>query len=184
MIFIRKHRVIEKLKKPQNYFAAGVILVIYVILTEAPLKISDGIVLNFGLVALPMASKLFGPVLSGVFGIIQYGTSFVMHSGEVFSPSSMLVAGISGILYGWIIYARRTSYLRCLGAKLVVNIVSNIILTPMLFADVMNLQTAEIISQNIVTNIILSPIQAFAIFVALIIMGKIRKLFSEVSWGM
>lgn len=184
MVFIRKHRIVDKLKKPQNYFAAGIILVIYIILSEAPLKLGKGITVNFGLVALPMAAKLFGPVISGFFGIIQYGASFVMHTGEAFSVSNLFIAGISGILYGWIIYSRRTSYLRCLWAKLVVTIVSNIVLTPMLYVDVMTKQMAEVISQNIITNILLTPVQALAIFVALIIMGKIRKLLSDVSWGM
>ncbi len=184
MLFVRKHTVLNKLTNPRNYFAAGALLLIYAILAEAPLKLGSGMSLNFGLVIMPMAAKIFGPVLGGAFGILQYATSFVMHTGEAFNLSAMLVAAISGIIYGWFIYMRKTSYLRCLWSKLTVNVVCNVMLVPFVTGDVMSEQLVDSITQNIVNNIILAPVQALAIFVALIILRKIREIIAEVSWGL
>ena len=184
MIFVRKHTIVNKLTNPRNYFAAGALLLVYAFLTESPLKLGPGMSLNFGLVVMPMAAKLFGPVLAGAFGILQYATSFVMHSGEAFNLSAMLVAAISGILYGWFIYMRKTSYLRCLWSKLTVNVLCNVVLVPFVTGDVMSEQLVDSITQNIVNNIVLAPVQALAIFVALLILRKIRELIAEVAWGL
>ncbi len=183
MVYVRRHRIKRKLKKPSNYFAAIVLLIIYAILTEIPMKIGPGLELNFGLIVMPLAAKLFGPVLAAAFGIIQYVTSFLMHPGETFDLSAMLIAGISGMLYGWVIYAHRTRYIRCLKAKLMVNIVSNILLVPMVRGDVMTNQIADAISQTVVFNVVFAPIQALVIFAALIIMRKVKKELRQISWG-
>ncbi len=184
MLFVRKHTVLNKLTNPRNYFAAGVLLLVYAFFTVAPLRLGPEMSLNFGLVVMPMAAKIFGPVLTGAFGILQYATSFVMHTGESFNLSAMLVAAISGIIYGWFIYMRKTSYLRCLWAKLTVNVVCNVLLVPFVTGNVMSEQLVDSITQNIVNNIILAPVQALAIFVALIILRKIREIIAEVSWGL
>ncbi len=182
MIHVRKHTIMSKLKRSTNYFAAAVLLVIYAFLTEAPLRLGPSLSLNFGLVVMPLAAKLFGPILSGIFGMIQYGTSFIMHSGESFDFASILVAGISGMLYGWIIYGRRTKYLRCLAAKLVVNIVCNIILVPLVAGEVMTTELAGVVARDMATNIFLAPVQALAIYIALLLMKKVRRIMGEVSW--
>ncbi len=184
LLRIRKHRVVNKLKRPTNYFAAGILLVVYAILTEAPLRLGPAISLNFGLVIMPMAAKLFGPILSGAFGILQYATSFVMHSGEAFSLNSMLVAGISGMIYGRFIYSHKNTYTRCLWAKLTVNVVCNILLVPMVQGETLTTEMADAITHNIVSNIVLAPLQALIIFAGLLLLKKIRELFSEVSWGL
>lgn len=184
MVFVRRHSVMSKLREPSNYFAACALLIIYAFFTETPVKIGPELSLNFGLIVMPLAAKLFGPIIAGAFGIIQYATSFVMHQGESFNLSAMLVAGISGMLYGWVIYARRTSYIRCLWAKLMVNVVCNILLVPMAQGTGAIKEIANSITQSIVSNIIMAPIQALLIFVALIIMKKIRKDLSRVSWGL
>ena len=183
LVVKRKHRIGNKLKTPTNYFMAVFFLLLYVLLTETPIRLGPDISLNFGLVVMPMAAKAFGPLLAGAFGIVQYGASFAMHSGEAFSISSLLVAGLSGMIYGRFIYARRTTYLRCLGAKLLVNVMCNIFLVPMVTTSVMSAELADAITQSVVSNVLLAPLQALIIYAALIIMKKAREALSEVSWG-
>ena len=175
LLFIRHHHIMKKLKRSVNYFSAGALLLIYVLVSETPIRVGPVVNVNVGLIVMPLAAKLFGPVLAGGFGIIQYITSF--------SISSMLVAGISGMIYGRIIYMRKTTYLRCLWAKVLVNVVCNIILVPMFNAEVLTNEMMTVIVRNISMNILLAPVQALMIFVSLIIMKKIRKGIREGSWG-
>lgn len=182
MIFVRKHTIRNKLTRPTNYFTALILLLLYALLTEAPISLGPETSFNFGLVVMPLAAKLFGPILTCAFGMLQYGTSFVMHAEETFNVSAILVAGISGMIYGWIIYANPTSYLRCLKAKILVNVLCNIVLVPMVPGSLMTAELAADITHKIVVNILLAPIQALAIFVALLIMRKLRYTMSEVSW--
>jgi hypothetical protein len=183
LLFIRHHHVLSKLKHSANYFSAGALLLIYVLVCETPLRIGPVVSINVGLFVMPLAAKLFGPVLAGAFGIIQYAASFAMHQGEAFDISSMLVAGISGMIYGRIIYLRKTTYLRCLWAKVLVNVVCNIMLVPMFRAETLTHEALVVVVRNISVNILLAPAQALLIFVALKIMKKIRKGIEEGSWG-
>lgn len=183
LLFIRHHHVMRKLGRPTNYFVAGVLLIIYIFVSESPITIGPYVSVNVGLVVMPLAAKLFGPVLSGAFGIILYSASFIMHQGEAFSVSSMLVAAISGMIYGRIIYLRKTTYLRCCWAKLLVNVVCNILLVPMFNAETLTHEVLIVIVRNISINILLVPIQAFMIFVSLKIMKIVRKGIQEGSWG-
>jgi len=184
LIFVRRHHIARKLKNPSNYFAAAFLLLLYMLLTETPLRIGPDISLNFGMVVMPMAAKLFGPILAGGFGIVQYGASFIMHSGEAFSLSAMLVAGLSGMIYGRFIYAQRTSYLRCLWSKFLVNIICNVLLVPMVTGNTMTTEIANAITQSIVVNIILAPVQALMIYAALLLQKKVRGVLGEVHWGL
>ena len=183
LVFKRKHRIGSKLKRPTNYFMAGFFLLLYILLTETPIRLGPAISLNFGLVVMPMAAKAFGPLLGGAFGIVQYGASFAMHSGEAFNLSSVLVAGLSGMIYGRFLYARHTTYLRCLWVKLLVNIVCNIFLVPVVNTSVMTSELADGITGSIVSNVLLAPLQALIIYAAIIIMKKVREALGEVSWG-
>ncbi len=183
LVFKRKHRIGRKLKKPTNYFMAAFLLLLYALLSEKPIRLGPGINLNLGLMVMPMAAKSFGPLLAGAFGIIQYGASFAMHTGEAFSLSSVMVAGLSGLIYGRFLYARRTTYLRCLWVKLLVNVLCNILLVPMVHTSVMTSELADAITRSLVSNVLLVPLQALIIYIAIIIMKKVRKSLSEVSWG-
>ena len=182
MIFVRKHRIAKKFKKSKNYFISAVLLGLYAILTEAPMSLGAGLKLNTGLAVLPVASKLFGPIFATAFGIVQYGTSFVMHSGEAFSFVNFFVAGISGCLYGWILYEKKTTYFRCFWAKLLVNMVCNVLFAPVWYVD--SLLTASVMAEKLVSNIVLVPIQALVIFVGILVMKKIRKIINNAVWGL
>ena len=183
LICIRHHHVINKLKRPTNYFVAMILLFIYAFISETPLRIGSVTSINVGLVTMPLAAKLFGPVLAGAFGIIQYATSFVMHQGEAFNLSSLMVAGISGMIYGRIIYMRKTTYIRCLWAKFLVSVVCNIILVPMFGAETLTHEILTVVVRNISLHILLAPVQALLIFVTLKLMKKVKKTIQESSWG-
>jgi len=105
-----------------------------------------------------------------------------MHTGEEFNLSAMLVAGISGMLYGWIIYAHRTTYTRCLWAKMLVNVVCNIVLVPLIITETVTTEMVDSITLTIVSNICLAPLQALLIYIALRITKKIKRELRHLSW--
>ncbi len=187
MIFVRKHSVINKLTRSTNYFAALILLGLYLMLTRASLRLGtdslgNTIAISPDFIIMPLAVKLFGPIVGCFFGMIQYGASFMLRN-EVFNFSFMLVAGISAMIYGRYIYAHKTSYLRCFVTKLFVNILCNVILTPFFefYADEF---VIDAITNRLVIQVVFAPAQALAIYISLIVMRKLRKTLSEVSWSL
>ncbi len=187
LLFVRKHSIMRKLCRSTNYFAALILLGLYLMLTKASLRLgvdSSGntVAISPDFIVMPMAVKLFGPVVGGFFGMIQYGASFMLRN-ETFNLGFMLVAGISAMIYGRYIYAHKTSYLRCFVTKLFVNIFCNVLLFP--FFTIYSSEYALIAATNrLATQILFAPAQALAIYISLIILRKLRETLSEVSWGL
>lgn len=173
----RKHRVLKKLKEPSNYILMGLLLVAYVFFSIHKIELGTYISLDLGIVIMPIIAKKLGPLMAAMFGILQYIGLFLFYSGMSFSVESMLLASISGIIYAWVIYDRRTKYLRCLWAKLLVNIVCNILLVTVVTTDVLTAKAAELYVQRIISNVMLAPIQALLIFVALKLYRKAEEVF-------
>ncbi|MBR5614523.1 MAG: hypothetical protein IKW64_04390 [Clostridia bacterium] len=179
LIFIRKHSIRLKLRDHRTYIFAGVMIGIYAFLTETPIKLGPYINLNFALIAMPIFAKKMGPLMACIFGVLQYGTSFVMHSGEAFSLTTLLLAAMSGMLYGRFLYARKTTYIRCLYTKFIVNMVCNVLFVPMIMGDSLTMELANAITKNIVSNIVLVPLQALLIYAALSAYKKVEIALSE-----
>lgn len=186
MFFVRQHSFLGKLKNPKNYFAAIIFLGIYLFFLNASMRlgvnsIGQDITLGMDFVIMPMAAKLFGPIVGCIFGMIQYCSAFLVRN-ETFNVGFMLVAGISAMLYAWVLYRRRTRYLRCVTAKLLVNLVCNIILVP--FYSTYGAEfTAVALANQLIVQIVFVPIQAVFIYIALILLRKTKNVLSEVAWG-
>ncbi len=179
LVFKRKHTIKNKLADPKNYYFLGAMLLIYIFFADNPIRLGPTFSISFGLVIMPIVAKKLGPLVAGAFGIVQYASMFILHSGEVFSITNMFIASISGMLYGWILYMRPTTYLRVLWAKFAVNMLCNVILVPMLTVDVMSVEIADYITNTIVSNIMLAPLQAVAIYLSIIALKRIKEAMNE-----
>lgn len=181
LIFVRKHKIKNKLTNNRTYIFAGIMLAVYAFLTETPVKLGPNISFNFALFVMPVFAKKMGPLMACIFGILQYGVSFIMHSGEDFSLTTLLLGSISGMIYGRFLYMRRTTYTRCLYTKFIVNMVCNVIFVPAVVSDSLTVEMANAITQNIVSNIVLVPLQALLIYATLVGYKKAEIALSEDS---
>ena len=173
LIFVRKHTVKKKLCNKKNYIFIFVMLALYVVLSVLS-SFNTYIDINLNIVAITMVAKQLGPVISGVFGLLQYFAALIVTDVNI-SVASMLVAGISGMIYAIFIYDKKTSYINCLKAKLMVNIVCNIILVPATApADALGTVSSGMLNR-IVSNIFLAPVQALIMFAGLVLLKKYKK---------
>ncbi len=179
LVFRRKHRITSKLKDSRMYVFAGIMLALYVFLSKTPIKIGPVMSINLGIFVMPIFAKKYGPLMGGIFGLLQYIGVYVLNVGGTFDLSTMLLASVSGMIYGRFLYMRKLTYLRCFLSKLVVNVVCNIIFVPMLTGDSLTTEVADSITHTIVSNIILAPIQAVVIYYAFKALKRIERFFTE-----
>ena len=179
MFFWKKYRIRKSFNKPINYVIVIGLLVLSVFLSKSPFRLSDKIGLNLGLVLLPLIMELYGPLMACIFGILQYVATFMISPDELFSWSLMLLGGISGILYSVLLYRKKAGYIECLFTKLIINVVCNIVLIPLENAEVMSTGLAESISERILLNVLLVPLQAFIIYLTLRITRNIKANISK-----
>ena len=179
LLFVRKHGIKRKLKDRKTYFILIGALLLFEVLNKNPLKIGPSFNFNFGIIVMPIVSKFLGPVLAAFFGVAQYMLQFLMYGAQSFDFPMMLIGGISGILYALFIYDKKTKYVRCFVAKLSVNLICNILLVPMVKTDSMTTELAKFISDRLIENVFLVPIQALVIWGAL---KLVRKLLNSLKY--
>ena len=174
-----KHNFKKKLKDPKNYGLLLIMLFAYVILNEIIIGLGGRLTFNIGIVAAPIVAKKLGPIVAGGFGALLYVFAYGLHPKEAFDMISLLLAVISGMIYGIFLYKHRTKYLRCLWSKLAVNVVCNILLLPVFRNGNYDIAQIEGIASNFVVNIALAPIQALIIYYGLILFKKSEKYMSK-----
>lgn len=162
--FYKKHRFGNKLYKKNNYIFWGASLVVYIVLSFISIDIYDGFSINTNAFVLPVIAKFFGPYVAGLFAIVQYTLMAIIKEGN-FNFLLMLVAAIGGLIYGLFFYKKRTRYSRCLGGKLVVNIVCNILLTVFVIHPYSTYDIAYLMTFSAIEALLISPIQALVIFI-------------------
>ena len=179
LVFKRKHTIKTKLADPKNYYFLGAMLFIYIFLADNPIRLGPTFNISLGLVVMPIVAKKLGPLVAGAFGIVQYASMFILHTDEIFNITNMLIASIGGMLYGWILYMRPTTYLRVLWAEFSVNILCNVILAPLITVDAMSVELANSITSTISSNILLAPLQTAAIYLSIIALKRIKEAMNE-----
>lgn len=174
IIFYRRHRFLDKITKRNNYIFWGICLVIYIGLTFTRIEFDYGFTLNASRLVLPLIAKLSGPYISAIFALLQYIVSAIINGGS-FNILLMIIAAVSGMLYGLFFYKRRTKYTKCLGAKLTVNIVCNVFLTSFALLSQDGTNISAQLTASAINSIIMAPIQALFIY----LLFRLIRFFKE-----
>lgn len=176
ILFVKKHRVLNKFKNPKNYIWYATFIVLYLMLSYVEYSFGYGLNLNLGRVILPCAAKFFGPCVGGVFAMIIYLVSCLQSTGSA-SFLGILTAAVSGMIYGLIFYRKRTRYSRCLGCKIVVGLFCNTFLSALaLYNPAVDI--VAVMVNSVITSIIMSPVSAAGIYLSFKLVRLIKKAYS------
>lgn len=161
---------------PKNYCISIVLMGVYVFLSSRGINLK-----SFGLgtvliqpIILIIIAKLYGPLFAGGFSTLGYIFSFLwlMRGGGSATPfmiGLLFAYAIGGMIHGWILYEHKTSFWRCLVARLVGVFLCNIILIPLVRIGVYTHSEplSVFIPKTLVTNMLQIPFQAVIGYLAL-----------------
>lgn len=180
-VFFDKKQSLRNFEDPKNLIITLCFLPIYVVLSNRNLNLS-----SFGLgtitvhpFLLIIIAKLYGPVFTGAFGAAEYLLFYVKNPNDPLMFSLFFIYAIGGFLHGWIIYDYKTSFWRCILARLVTVVLCNVILIPLVRAGTYThaAPLSEFIPQTITTNILQIPIQAILGYLSLRLIKLLRRRF-------
>lgn len=180
-LFIRKDKSYWNFRDPVNIIITIILLALYAFFADRSINLSA-----FGLgtvlvhpFTLIIIAKLYGPMVAAGFGAAEYIISFIQNPNDPLMFGLFFIYTLGGLIHGLILYERKTSYLRCLWARLAAVLVCNIILIPLVRAGVYTHEAplSVFIPQTITTNIIQVPIQALLGYVSLIFVRWFRERF-------
>ncbi len=164
--FYKQHRLLKKLENENNFKIWGASLVLYLILSFVSINAGYDIRFNFNVLVLPAIAKFSGPVIACLFAIFQYTLNIIFTKNR-FNLLMLLIAASSGMVYGLILYKKRTRYSNCLIANLAVSLLCNVFMTTLVVWRYVNKNIAMQMTTRSISTILLSPLYALCIFIIL-----------------
>lgn len=180
-LFFDKKQSINNFEGPKNLAITLCFLPIYAFLSDKNLNLSA---LGLGTVSihpflLIIIAKLYGPIFTAAFAAAEYLIFYVMNPNDPLMFSLFFIYAVGGMLHGWVLYEHRTSFWRCLVARLITVTLCNVILIPLVRAGTYThaAPLSVFIPQTITTNILQIPIQAFIGYISLRLIKLLRMRF-------
>ena len=134
-----------------------------------------------------LISLIFGPIAGLTVGFFSdiLGYFLFDKSGMTFYFGYTLQAMLAGLIYGLFFYKSRITFFRCFGARLLVNLVLNVILGSIFFGDIMNYDYETIKAYALVIelpkNIIYLLPQSLLLFVFLKFVSPILYRYKYIN---
>lgn len=155
------------IKNPRTLAICAMMIAVNVILGYYTLDFSSYLRVSFGFITLPIVTMLFGPLVGCVSGILQDLVSFILRPTGGYLFTLTLNVGISGMIYGVMLYKKRITFWRIFITKLIIIVVVNIILNSIGLAPTVGSGLVGILPSRVIKNIILLPIQSVIVYAIL-----------------
>lgn len=168
----RKH-----LKNPRTLAVCALMIALNIILGYFNLWLSNYLRIGFGFVTQPIVTMLFGPLAGCMTGMAQDIVSYLLNPvGGAYIPTYSLCVGISGMLYGVVLYRKPVTLGRVFLAKFLVIVLSNILLNSIALAPTVGSGFIGILPARILKNLLLLPIQTVVVYMILKFVSQLKPV--------
>lgn len=178
-IFFDKSKSYLSFTEPVNIVVVLIFIPIYTFLADRNINLDQ---LGLGSISihsfiLIVLGKLYGPLMTAAFGALEYILSYIASPNNPLMFSMLFIYAIGGLLHGWILYEKKTSFWRCFLSRFITILLCNIFLISFVRAGIYThlVPISVFIPQTITSNIIQLPIQAVIGYISLLMLREIRK---------
>lgn len=130
--------------------------------------------IDFSSLALAGCSLVFGPMLSGIAGIIADNVKFFLNPTGAYMPLFALNEYLTGVIYGLFFYKKEITIPKVILARLVIVLLINICLTPLWLHLLYGKAYFVYVQARILKNIVMFPIDVFLLYS---ILKGIKRVF-------
>ncbi len=175
-IFRYRNSFKAEIKKPKTLIVCALMMAINIILSYYEIRFGAYLRIGFGFVTQPIVTAMFGPIPGCMTGMLQDILSFILHPTGAYIPAYTMCVGISGMIYGIMLYNKPVTFARVFLTKLIIVVFSNIILNTVALAPTVGSGFAGIFPARLIKNILLLPVQAIIVYLILkYIMPHMRR---------
>ncbi len=129
---------------------------------------------GFGFVTQPIVAVLYGPLVACMTGMIQDILSYLINPVGGYIPVYTLCVGISGMVYGLMLYRKPLTFSRVVLVKTIVLLFANILLNSIALAPTVGSGFIGILPARIIKNLLLLPIQIVVVYLVLKLLKRSR----------
>lgn len=153
---------------------AALMVALNIVLGYYTIWFSSYLRIGFGFVTQPIVAMLFGPLVACMTGMIQDVLSYILNPVGGYIPVYTLCVGISGMIYGLMLYRKPITFTRVLSVKILVLVFSNILLNSIALAPTVGSGFIGILPARIIKNLLLLPIQTVVVYLELRFLKRSR----------
>ena len=147
------------------------------------IPVADNMSIFFTFVVNALGSFLYGPVVGFLSGAVCDTLSYILKPSGPYNPAFMLVEGLGSFLFGVFLYRSRVSVVRLFFCKFSVNLLCNILLTPLFLSMMYGEKTMfAYMVTRIPKNLILLPFETALLAVTFGVMLPVLSRTRTVPW--
>lgn len=156
-----------ELKSPRMWVPAALLVAIRIALKSVRIPLMENLYISVGFLPNALGSMIYGPVLALLTGFISDTLGALLFPVGAYFPPFAVVEVLGSLLFALFLYRAPVTVWRVAASKLSVNVVFNILLTPLLLAWMQG-QAAILTSlPRIAKNLLLFPLESVLLAVLL-----------------
>ena len=164
-----------ELRKTKSIVTAGVLSSLNVVLGMFQIVvIPQVLIFSFNFLSVSSLGYLCGPFVCGIAGAICDILKFIFNPTGEFFIGFTINEFLAGFIYGLFLYRKKITFTRCFIAKAFVNVVINILLTPLWLNMLYGKAWIAYASTRLIKNIVGLPIESFIMYYILKLVSKLR----------
>lgn len=176
-------RSLRELKSTRTLALTALLIALNLVLdlTGLTIRIPPNLRIGFGFLTNAAVGMLFGPTVGIMTGICTdvlgyFAGNFTM--GGYF-PGYTLTAMLGGMIYGLWLYKEKVSIMRCIGAKLCVNLFCNIGLNTLWLTMTGGKAWSALLPARVVKNALLLPIEVVLLYFGMQLVLRLTHALSH-----
>ncbi|MDE6476573.1 MAG: folate family ECF transporter S component [Erysipelotrichaceae bacterium] len=163
----------KELSNVRSLSGAGILVTLNAIISVFRIQVSNILEISFASIMTGVCGFLYGPILTGIAGVVGDLVKFMIRPTGAFFPGFTLNEFLIGVLYGCFFYKKEITWKRVLLARISVVICINLILTP-IWLNIMY-GTSLFALPRIIKNIVLLPIDTILLYTVLKIAKRVHR---------
>lgn len=166
----------KQICQPRTLTLSSLLIAANIALGYLTLWLSSYLRIGFGFVTQPIVAVLFGPLLCLMTGIAQDVLSYLLNPVGGYIPAYSLCVGISGMIYGLMLYRKPVKLWRVAVAKILVIVFANILLNSIALAPTVGTGFVGILPARIIKNLLLFPIETVVSYLILKVLSQSKQI--------
>lgn len=156
----------HQFKHVRSLCGCSMLTALNMVLHAVRIVITNLLEISFSSLAIAVAALYYGPIMTGVAGIIADTLNYLIRPSGPYFPGFAINAFLTGVIYGCFFYKQKSiHWKRVILARLSITVIINLILTPlwlyMLYGSVF------FAVPRIIKNIVMFPIDTWLLYMVL-----------------
>ena len=157
----------KEMKSTRALVGVAMLCAINIVVGQWSITISPTQKIGFSFLSVGVCGMLYGPVLTGMAGMVNDVIKFLLKPTGSFMLGFTLIEGLQGMFYGLFLYRKKISLPRVFFTRLFITILLNLIMTPFFLWLYYGKGFIGLVAGRLVKNLISLPITTAVQFMLL-----------------